>query len=280
MRFRRALHEAIGVATQSLDAERELDRHRLDRQFDEVLDGSQISCVYQPIVELDGYGVMGYEILARGPAGSELHSPEVLFEVARHQGRVAELDRLCRMVATSCSATLPACYLRFINIDPLSLFFHLRSRDFVDEFIEATPADLRARTVLEVTENSIIEDFDHMRGLVDTLRNEGFLIAIDDAGAGHSGLQTMVELESDFIKLDMSLTSGIEGSIVKQRLVRTLRDFCEGAEIQLIAEGIETCAQLEVLNELGVGFGQGFLFAHPSSPCPMSATAPPDRAAV
>ena len=128
---------------------------------------------------------------------------------------------------------------------------------------------------LEVTENAIIEDFEHMRDVVGLLRAEGFLVAIDDAGAGYSGLQTMVELEADFIKLDMSLTRGIEDSMVKRRLVKTLRDFCEGADIQLIAEGIETRPQLDVLRELGVGCGQGFLFAHPESVLLLQATVLP-----
>jgi len=98
------------------------------------------------------------------------------------------------------------------------------------------------------------------------------MIAIDDAGAGYSGLRTMVEIESDFIKLDISLTRKIESSSVKRRLVETLRDFCEGAGIQLVAEGIETRAQLDVLRELGVGCGQGFLFAYPGSPFPLQET--------
>ena len=265
VRFRRALLEAINAATRTIETERSELRHRLDQQFDEVLSSEQISCVHQPIVRLDGYGVMGYELLARGPMDSELYRPDVLFDVARQQGRVAELDRLCRMAATACSVQLPPGCLRFINIDPLGLFFHSRTRELIREFIDATPVELRQQTVIEVTENAIIEDFEHMRDVVGLLRAEGFLVAIDDAGAGYSGLQTMVELEADFIKLDMSLTRGIEDSMVKRRLVKTLRDFCEGADIQLIAEGIETRPQLDVLRELGVGCGQGFLFAHPES---------------
>ena len=104
----------------------------------------------------------------------------------------------------------------------------------------ATPPELRGQTMIEITENSVIDDFDRMREVVRQLRAHGFRIAIDDAGAGYSGLQTMVEIEPDFIKLDMSLIRGIESSMVKQKLVRTLRDFCREAGIELIAEGIET----------------------------------------
>jgi EAL domain-containing protein (putative c-di-GMP-specific phosphodiesterase class I)/CheY-like chemotaxis protein len=272
VRFRRALLEAVNAAVRSIEEERSEAQHRLRRDFETILAERQITCVYQPIVKLGAFEVIGYELLARGPAGTELHRPDALFEVARNQGRVADLDRVCRMAAARGSESLPSRYLRFINTEPVSLFFHSRSQDYIREFIDATPSELRPRTVIEITENAIIEDFEHMRGILNRMRGEGFLIAIDDAGAGYSGLQTMVEVQSDFIKLDMCLTRNIEDSIVKQRLVKTLRDFCESAQIVLVAEGIETPAQLDVLQELGVECGQGFLFALPGSPFPLQET--------
>jgi len=105
--------------------------------------------------------------------------------------------------------------------------------------------------------------------VVARLREQGFRIAIDDAGAGYSGLQTVVETEPDFMKLDISLVRAIDTSQVKQRLVSTLRDFCEGAGIELVAEGVETPEQLDTVVELGVPYAQGFLFAHPGSPYPL-----------
>ncbi len=275
VRFRRALLEAVDSAVASLDRERDEAQHRLRQEFDRVLEGQEISCVFQPILRLDGYEVIGYELLARGPEHTELHAPEVLFEVARQQGRVADLDRVCRMTAARHGCELPARYLRFINTEPISLFFHARSHEYIREFIAGTPEALRSKTVIEITENAIIEDFEHMREVLRRIRGEGFLIAIDDAGAGYSGLQKMVEVESDFIKLDMSLTRTIEESVVRQRLVGTLRDFCQDAQIRLVAEGIETYAQLDVLRALGVGHGQGFLFAFPGSPYPLREIIPP-----
>jgi EAL domain-containing protein (putative c-di-GMP-specific phosphodiesterase class I) len=146
---------------------------------------------------------------------------------------------------------------------------------FVQEFVEATAPELRELTVIELTENSVIDDFDQMRNVVTRLRSHGFRIAVDDAGAGYSGLQTMVEIEPDFIKLDRSLIRKLDESIVKQKLVRTLRDFCDDAGITLIAEGIETQEQLETLHALGVTHGQGFLFGQPGSPYPLRETCPP-----
>lgn len=117
-----------------------------------------------------------------------------------------------------------------------------------------------------------------MRHIVDRLRDQGFRIAIDDAGAGYSGLQTMVEIEPDFIKLDMSLTRHLDRSVVKQKLIGTLRDFCRQAGIALVAEGIETQAQLDALLALGITYGQGFLFARPGSPYPLRQTILPGGA--
>src|SRR5450756_2620005 len=153
-------------------------------------------------------------------------------------------------------------------MEPIDFFSRSHGDSSVQEFIDATPEELRGQTIMEITENSVIDDFPHMRHVLDRLRDQGFRIAIDDAGAGYSGLQTMVEIEPDFIKLDMSLTRHLDASVVKQKLVGTLRDFCRQADIALVAEGIETLAQLDALLALGITYGQGFLFAHPGSPYP------------
>jgi EAL domain-containing protein (putative c-di-GMP-specific phosphodiesterase class I)/CheY-like chemotaxis protein len=275
IRFKRALLDAITRATTSIEAERDEIRARLRDQFEEVMAGQQVSCVFHAIVNLRDFEAIGYEILSRGPRESELHAPDALFEIARTEGRVAELDRLCRRTACEAGRNLPAHALRFINTEPLTMFLHSHGDSFVQEFVEVTPSSLRGLTVIEITENSVIDDFDRMRDMVRQLRAHGFRVAIDDAGAGYAGLQTMVEIEPDFIKLDMSLIRGVDTSIVKQRLVRTLRDFCREAAITLIAEGIETVRQLETLRELGVTHGQGFLFGLPGVETPLRESYPP-----
>ena len=235
----------------------------------------QLTSVFHPIVNLRDFEAIGFEILSRGPQGSELHRPDALFEVARNEGRVVELDRLCRRTACEAGEGLPAHALRFINTEPLTMFLHSHGDSFVQEFVDVTPSSVRGLTVIEITENSVIDDFDRMRDMVRQLRAHGFRVAIDDAGAGYAGLQTMVEIEPDFIKLDMSLIRGVDTSVVKQRLVRTLREFCREAAITLIAEGIETVRQLETLRELGVTHGQGFLFGLPGIEKPLRESYPP-----
>jgi EAL domain-containing protein (putative c-di-GMP-specific phosphodiesterase class I)/DNA-binding response OmpR family regulator len=275
IRFKRALLDAITRATQSIEAERDEIRARLRDQFEEVMAGRQLSCVFHPIVNLSDFEAIGFEILSRGPRESDLHRPDALFEIARSEGRVAELDRLCRRTACEAGQGLPRHALRFINTEPLTMFLHSHGDSFVQEFVDVTDSSVRGLTVIEITENSVIDDFDRMRDMVRQLRAHGFRVAIDDAGAGYAGLQTMVEIEPDFIKLDMSLIRGVDTSVVKQRLVRTLRDFCREAAITLIAEGIETARQLETLRELGVTHGQGFLFGLPGTEQPKQASYPP-----
>ena len=275
IRFKRALLDAIARATQSIEAERDEVRSRLRKEFESVMKGEQISCVFQPIVNLNDFEAIGFELLSRGPRESELHRPDALFDVARTEGRVTELDRLCRRTASKAGEGLPLDCLRFVNTEPVTMFLHSHGESFVNEIVAATASSLRGLTVIEITENCVIDDFDRMRDIVRQLRAHGFRVAIDDAGAGYAGLQTMVEIEPDFIKLDMSLIRGVESSIVKQRLVRTLRDFCREAAITLIAEGIETRKQLDTLRELGVSHGQGFLFGHPGSQQPLRDAYPP-----
>jgi EAL domain-containing protein (putative c-di-GMP-specific phosphodiesterase class I)/CheY-like chemotaxis protein len=265
VRFKRALLEAIDQATRGIQLERDQERRELRSEFDRVVAGRLLSCVCQPILKLDDTSLLGYELLARGPRLSPLHLPDSLFEVARGMGREAELDRICRLAAARTAATLPPGALRFINTEPVSLVT-AGSTMLVAELVEATPQALRAKTIVEITESSMIEDFSHAREVVRQLRDQGFRVAVDDAGSGHAGLQTLVEIEPDFIKLDMSLTRGIESSLVRRKLVATMRDFCDGAGITLIAEGIETQAQLDALRELGVPYGQGYLFARPGAP--------------
>jgi EAL domain-containing protein (putative c-di-GMP-specific phosphodiesterase class I)/CheY-like chemotaxis protein len=275
IRFKRALLDAIARATQSIEAERDEVRTRLRVEFEQVMAGELLSCVFQPIVNLKDFAAIGFELLSRGPRDSELHRPDALFDIARSEGRVTELDRLCRRTASKAGEDLPLGCLRFVNTEPLTMFMHSHGDSFVQEFVEVTQSSLRGLTVIEITENSVIDDFDRMRDIVRRLRAHGFRVAIDDAGAGYAGLQTMVEIEPDFIKLDMSLIHGVETSVVKQRLVRTLREFCREAAITLIAEGIETDKQLETLREMGVSHGQGFLFGLPGSDQPLREFYPP-----
>jgi len=113
-----------------------------------------------------------------------------------------------------------------------------------------------------------VGDFDNFRKIINHYRNQGYLIAVDDAGAGYSSLQAIAEIKPDFIKLDMSIVEGVDKDPVKRALLEIFVTFTQKINCQLIAEGIETANELSVLTRLGVHFGQGFYISKPSYPKP------------
>ncbi|MBK9545021.1 MAG: EAL domain-containing protein [Dehalococcoidia bacterium] len=125
------------------------------------------------------------------------------------------------------------------------------------------------RVVLELTEGEKIDDFDRMRRVLGGFRSRGFLIAIDDAGAGQSSLQSVVELRPDYIKLDRWLSRDIEFDRSRRSMVQALVGFAHQVRARVVAEGIETYEQLDAFIDLGVDFGQGYIFGFlPRYPCP------------
>jgi EAL domain-containing protein (putative c-di-GMP-specific phosphodiesterase class I) len=116
------------------------------------------------------------------------------------------------------------------------------------------------RIVLEITERTAITDYPTFQGYLKEFRDRGFRFAVDDAGSGYAGLGSIANLEPDFIKLDISLISGIDANFMKQNLVETMVQFANDHDIKVIAEGVEREEEYETVRRLGVHFTQGFLF--------------------
>jgi EAL domain-containing protein (putative c-di-GMP-specific phosphodiesterase class I) len=121
----------------------------------------------------------------------------------------------------------------------------------------------RDRLVLEITEHAAVEDYAALGEALAPLRRTGVRVAIDDAGAGYASLQHIVRLSPDIIKLDMSLTRGIDTNLARRALASALVFFARETDCIIIAEGIETAAELEVLKLLGVSRGQGYFLGRP-----------------
>ena len=229
-----------------------------------VIANDLIAPHFQPIVNLYNGRVLAWEILARGPAW--MHSPAELFDAAEAAGLAPEMDRACRKAALRGVAALPPTLRArrfFINVSP-SVFAapekldHLLGVDLKRQGLD------EADIVLEITERDSIADYDaferHLRELV----NQGFQIALDDFGAGHSGLLTLVTSSPHYLKLDMSLSRDIHRHAYKQHLVKSLVAFSAAVNTTLIAEGVESWQELETLAQFGVRYAQGFLFARPA----------------
>jgi EAL domain-containing protein (putative c-di-GMP-specific phosphodiesterase class I) len=211
--------------------------------------GDGLHTVFQPIVDLRRLTVTGYEALTRfdlpGAPG-----PEAALAHASAHGQLADLEARCLRSAFAHRPTLPAnCFLA-VNIEPESL-----CAPMVGEVL-AEAGDLRG-VVIEVTERREVADLVGFGRALDPWRERGARVAVDDAGAGHSGLQRILSLRPDIVKLDAALVRGIETDEAKGALVEMLGAFANRIDAWLLAEGVETRAEAHRLSSLGVPLVQG-----------------------
>jgi EAL domain-containing protein (putative c-di-GMP-specific phosphodiesterase class I) len=237
----------------------ERERRIRDRAatLDRILLEESLTTVFEPIVKLATREVIGFEALSRGPAGSGMETPAALFGIAEEIDREYELDNLCRRRALANARGIHPEQLLFLNILPTCI----QDPDFQAARVRETLATLGLgprNLVLEVSERQAIINFPIFREATDHFSRLGFRIALDDTGAGFSSLEAALELSPDFLKIDMSLVRGIEESPEKQELLRGLHGVAQKMGSILIAEGIETEHELEVIRGLGIECGQGF----------------------
>lgn len=133
------------------------------------------------------------------------------------------------------------------------------------------------RVIFEFTENEEMTDTAHVKNIVQTYRKMGFATAIDDFGAGHAGLGLLANFQTDYIKLDMDLVRGIEGSLPRRLIIEGVIRIADSLGITIIAEGIETEAEYDALRAIGVRYIQGYLFARPGFKCLPAVTVPGRR---
>ncbi len=211
---------------------------------------------FQPIVRAENGELFGYEALLRTDEPALPSAPAVL-DAAERLNALWQLGRIMRRRTA----------LAMEGSDPsLQLFLNLHPRDLNDPDLldRAAPhTGLAPRVVLEVTERAPLDNMGDTRGLISRLREAGFRIAIDDLGAGYSGLTSFVQLEPEFVKLDMSLVRGVDSNRVKQRLIRSITDVCRDMGLLVVAEGIESRAERDTLVDLRCDLLQGYLLGRP-----------------
>jgi EAL domain-containing protein (putative c-di-GMP-specific phosphodiesterase class I)/GGDEF domain-containing protein len=234
-------------------------------QVDEILASRQLTPLFQPIISIQRGGtVYGYEALIRGPSDSPLHAPAVLFAAARVHGRLLELDQMCREVALAQFVELGLDGKLFLNVTPtviLEEHFQSGQTRRAAEKMGLSPD----RVVIELTENTPIEDYTLMRQAVDHYRNMGFAIAIDDLGAGYAGFRHLAELRPELIKIDRYFVQDSYSDPVKRQLIHSICEIAHSVGSLVIAEGIETARELEVVRSLGVSYVQGYFIARPEA---------------
>ena len=237
--------------------------------LDEILHSREVRAVYQPIVELEGGAVVGWESLARGPEGSPLERPDLLFAAAAASGRTAELDWECRAAAArgAIAAGLDRSRTLFVNVEPRTL--GVPPPAHVEHLWRRAAEDLDV--VVEITERSLTARPAELLAAVELIRARGWRVALDDVGADTRSLALMPLLRPDVIKLDLRLVQD-QATTEIAAIVNAVNAESERTGAVLLAEGIETERQLEVARAMGARLGQGWLFGRPGA---LDTSAPP-----
>ncbi len=218
-----------------------------------------IRMAFQPILDLQKREIYAYEALVRGPQGEGAGwvlnqiTPQLLYR----------FDQVARVTAIRTAAQLQMKEKLSINFLPNAVYKPETCIKATLEAAEEFGFD-RTRLIFEVSESEEVISVSHLTGILEEYRYQGFLSAIDDFGAGYSGLKLLTRLTPDLVKFDRDLVSGIEGDSRKQKIMRHMIALARDMDIAIIAEGIEEPAERDWLFEHGIYLQQGYLFARPA----------------
>lgn len=236
----------------------------LRAKIEQTLAGDGLQAAFQPIVDLRRGEIAGFETLTRLAPGSAFSNPGELFDAAEKSGTLWDLEERTRAVSLDAATHWRGGTKLFLNTTP-QVFSDARFSYAITTLVKNTPGLTPSRVVLEITERS---DQQHVVGLDEQVRlvkAAGFEVAIDDVGAGTSGLNRIMALRPHWLKLDRELVEGIHRDRVRQNLIRFFLRFATLSGVKLIAEGIEQNDELATLMDLGVVYGQGYLLGRPGA---------------
>jgi EAL domain-containing protein (putative c-di-GMP-specific phosphodiesterase class I) len=228
-------------------------RERVIADIRDVIARDRIRQVYQPIYRLDDDSMAGVECLARFP-DCEVRPPSAWFAEAASVGLSVELELAALRQAIVAVPYLPDSLYLAVNLSPATIL-----SGAAEPLLAEFPA---GRLVVEVTENQEIGDYVGFARALAPLRTRA-RFAVDDVGAGYSGMRHILDLHPDIIKLDMSLVRDIDKDPARRALALALVAFASGIDSQIVAEGVETAAELAVLRDLGVARAQGYYLGRP-----------------
>jgi len=229
----------------------------------DIIENRKISTVFQPIFNVKENKVLGYEALTRGPVNSELNSPDTLFNYATEYGLLSELEILCRDNAIRQFSNLRLQGMLFLNISPLVLLDKNHPRGETIKFVEKAGLNCQ-QVVIELSEKYPYPDNEMLSHALAQYREYGFNVAIDDLGAGYSGLKLWSELRPDIVKIDRYFVEGCDLDSFKRKFLKAIFDLAKSANAKVIVEGIETKNEFILLKDLGMNYAQGFYLAKPN----------------
>ncbi len=256
----RALQDALAHAAHERQAGLIASRERLQ---DMIVRGRVITA-YQAILLLKDRSLLGFEALSRGARGSGLESADDLFGSAEVHDLLIELDRLCRQRALLSSGRIPSNARIFVNTLPATIRDpQFRGRPLIDFLDKAQVSP--ERIVIEITEKLVIENYNLFRETMAYFTDLGMSFAVDDVGAGYSGLESIARLKPHFLKIDMTLVRDVHASRVNREMVKAIISLGRGIGSTVIAEGIQTQEETDALLAMGIDYGQGYFLARPDA---------------
>jgi EAL domain-containing protein (putative c-di-GMP-specific phosphodiesterase class I) len=230
-----------------------------DAQLEQVtrlVDGDEPDIVFQRIDHLGWGWVQGFEALARFRSEPE-QPPDAWFACAHQAGVGVELEVKAARAALAALPSLPRHTFLSVNVSASTLV-----SDAFAKLVAPVPGP---RVVIEVTEHEFVEDYEAIADTCGELRSRGFRVAVDDAGSGCAGLAHIVSLAPDVIKLDATITRDIDRNVYAREMVASVVSLARFWKSHVVAEGIETEAELATLRRIGVDRGQGYLLGRPRS---------------
>lgn len=223
--------------------------------------------VYQPIVSLKDGTILGYEGLSRIKGEGYFSHVEDMFKEAERTGKIWQLEQVCRKaVLQGINKQRDLFELKdrklFLNVNPKILHDEKFQVGFTKEYLSRYSIDAE-KIIFEVTERESVENTDDFVNALEHYKKQGYQIAIDDVGDGYASLNLICSVSPHFIKLDIHLIRNMIQNQINYAMIKGLVEFSLNSGILLIAEGIETKQELDMLIELGVQYGQGYYLYRP-----------------
>lgn len=229
-------------------------RQEIENRVHAVLNSDGLRMVYQPIFDLVQERITGFEALARFST-DPYRTPDVWFAEAAQAGLSIELEMKAIRMALQGLDRLPVQSYVSVNTSPDTLVNGNFSAELCD-----FPLD---RIVVEITEHQAVERYEDISEVIRPLQAQGLRIAIDDAGAGYASFRHILNLHPHIVKLDTSITRSIDTDRSRRALAAALRGFATETGCKIVAEGVETAAELQTIRALGIGKAQGYYLGRP-----------------
>lgn len=236
-----------------------------DGEFFDIMNNETLTSYFQPIVDMSNETIFGYEALVRGvKEDGSLMYPDALFTKSSRNDLNFKLDRLCRESALKTAAVKHIAQKVFINFMPTAIYdpeFCLSSTMRWAKQLEFDPKNI----IFEVVESENVKDKNHLVNILKYYRNEGFQIALDDVGEGYSSLNMLINLRPDIIKIDRNIIQNIDKDKLKQSTYKALYTLAKDNGIKVLAEGVESSFEVEMIRSLGVDYIQGYYYGKPQA---------------